>query len=150
LGEDHNPETHLIPLVLQAALTNKGAVNIFGNDYPTKDGTCIRDYIHIDDLAQAHLLVLGRLLNGELGGLYNLGNGNGHSVKEVIDVASMVTGNSIPMVFAARRAGDPSILISSSRKATNELRWQPRYSDLKDIIETAWLWHKNNPNGYAK
>jgi UDP-glucose 4-epimerase len=148
LGEDHSPETHLIPLVLQAALTNKQAVNIYGDDYPTKDGTCIRDYIHIDDLAQAHFLVLERLLNGEAGGQYNLGNGNGHSVKDVIDVASIVTGKPIPVIFAARRAGDPSTLVSSSKKAMSELGWQPRYPNLEKIIETAWLWHKSHPNGY--
>jgi UDP-glucose-4-epimerase GalE len=149
LGEDHNPETHLIPLVLRAALTNKRAVKIYGDDYPTKDGTCIRDYIHIDDLAQAHFLVLERLLNGEAGGQYNLGNGNGHSVKDVIDVASMVTGKPIPVVFTTRRAGDPSILIGSSGKAMSELGWQPRYHNLEDIIETAWFWHKSHPNGYV-
>ena len=149
LGEDHNPETHLIPLVLQAALSDKRVVSIYGRDYPTKDGTCIRDYIHIDDLAQAHFLVLERLLNGEVGGQYNLGNGNGHSVKEVIDVASIVTGRPIPVVFTARRAGDPSILVSSSGKAIKELGWQPRYVNLEKVIETAWLWHKNHPNGYV-
>jgi len=149
LGEDHNPETHLIPLVLQAALTNKRVVNIYGEDYPTKDGTCIRDYIHIDDLAQAHFLVLERLLNGKAGGQYNLGNGNGHSVKDVIDVASMVTGKPIPVVYTTRRAGDPSILISSSRKAITKLGWQPRYPNLEKIIETAWFWHKVHPDGYV-
>lgn len=149
LGEDHNPETHLIPLVLQAALTNKGTIHVYGEDYPTKDGTCIRDYVHIDDLAQAHFLILERLLNGGAGGQYNLGNGNGHSVKEVIDVASMVTGTPIPFVFTARRTGDPSILIGSSGKAMSELGWRPRYHNLEDIIETAWLWHKSHPDGYV-
>jgi UDP-glucose 4-epimerase len=149
LGEDHNPETHLIPLVLQAALNNERIVNIYGGDYPTKDGTCIRDYIHIDDLAQAHFLVLEGLLNGEAGGQYNLGNGAGYSVKEVIDVASMVTEKPIPVAFTARRAGDPAILIGSSEKAMSELGWQPRYPNLAKIIETAWLWHKTHPDGYV-
>lgn len=149
LGEDHNPETHLIPLVLQAALTNKRVVNIYGDDYPTKDGTCIRDYIHIADLAQAHFLVLERLLNGEAGGQYNLGNGNGYSVKDVINVASMVTGKPIPVAIAPRRTGDPSILVGSSRKAMKDLGWTPRYPNLEMIIETAWLWHRTHPNGYV-
>jgi len=139
LGEDHRPETHLIPLVLKAALSRGGEINIFGDDYPTRDGTCIRDYIHIDDLAQAHLLALERLLNGSPGGNYNLGNGEGYSVKEVIEVARSVTGRPIPSKVTKRRPGDPAILVSSSEKASRELGWNPRFPDLKTIIETAWL-----------
>lgn len=148
LGEDHNPETHLIPLVLQTALGQRETINIFGGDYPTRDGTCIRDYIHIDDLAQAHLLAIERLLNGFPGGEYNLGNGDGYSVKEVIQVAHNITGKTIPSKIAERRPGDPAVLISSSKKATKELEWRPRFSDLNTIIETAWTWHKNHPEGY--
>ena len=148
LGEDHRPESHLIPLVFQTALGQRETINIFGDDYPTKDGTCIRDYIHIDDLAQAHLLALEKLLNGEAGGQYNLGNGDGHSVKEVIDVARRVTGRPIRAKVTHRRLGDPAVLISSSEKAIKELGWQPRYPDLDSIIETAWKWHKSHPNGY--
>jgi len=148
LGEDHRPETHLIPLVVQAALGQKEAINIFGDDYPTKDGTCIRDYIHIEDLSQAHLLALEKLLKGEPGDQYNLGNGEGHSVKEVIETAREVTGKTIPAQVTERRPGDPAVLISSSEKAFKELGWKPQYPDLKDIIETAWRWHSSNPNGY--
>lgn len=148
LGEDHNPETHLIPLVLQTALGQQETINVFGDDYPTRDGTCIRDYIHIDDLAQAHLLALERLLAGQPGGKYNLGNGEGYSVKEVIEVARNVTGKPIPSRVVARRPGDPAVLIGSSEKAINELGWRPRFPDLSTIIETAWKWHKIHPGGY--
>ena len=148
-GEDHNPETHLIPLVLQAALGKRDAIYVFGDDYSTKDGTCIRDYIHIVDLAQAHLLALERLLNGLPGGKYNLGNGNGYSVKDVIDVARNVTGMPITTKIAEKRPGDPAALVGSSEKAISELGWNSMYSDLHAIIETAWRWHKNNPNGYG-
>jgi len=148
LGEDHNPETHLIPLVLQTALGQRPHIDIFGNDYPTKDGTCIRDYIHIEDLAHAHLLALGRLLNGHEGGRYNLGNGDGYSVKEVIEVARNITGKSIPAKMSERRAGDPVVLVGSSQKASRELGWRPRFGKLEAIIETAWNWHRANPDGY--
>lgn len=148
LGEDHRPETHLIPLVLQTALGQREALNIFGDDYPTRDGTCIRDYIHIDDLAQAHLLALARLLNDFTGGQYNLGNGEGSSVKEVIELASKITGKRIPIKSSKRRPGDPAILIGSSEKAIKELGWNPQFYDLPTIIETAWKWHKNHPSGY--
>ncbi|MCP4351367.1 MAG: UDP-glucose 4-epimerase GalE [Desulfobacterales bacterium] len=147
-GEDHVPETHLIPLILQTALGKRESVSIFGNDYPTRDGTCIRDYIHIDDLAQAHLLALESLLNGSSGGVYNLGNGNGYSVKEVIETACDITGRSIPSKIAKRRSGDPAVLIGSSDKAVKELGWNPRFNDIRTIIETAWKWHKKNPDGY--
>ncbi len=148
LGEDHDPETHLIPLVLKTALEQREAVDIFGNDYPTKDGTCIRDYIHIDDLAQAHLLALDRLLNGLPGGAFNLGNGNGFSVKEVIETAYNVTGKAIPTNITERRPGDTPVLVGSSQKAVAELGWKPNFADLGTIIETAWKWHKNHPHGY--
>jgi len=148
LGEDHDPETHLIPLVLQTALGQRPSIHIFGDDYPTKDGTCIRDYIHIEDLAQAHLLALERLLNGLPGGEYNLGNGDGYSVKEVIEIARNVTGRPITAKVGQRRPGDPAILIGSSEKASRELGWRPQFPELEAIIETAWNWHKANPYGY--
>lgn len=150
VGEDHNPETHLIPLVLQTALGQRENINIFGNDYPTRDGTCVRDYIHIDDLAQAHILALDRLLRGQPGGAYNLGNGEGYSVKEVIEVARSVTGKPIAAKIVERRPGDPAVLIGSSEKAINELGWKPRFPDLRTIIATAWQWHKSHPDGYEK
>jgi UDP-glucose 4-epimerase len=149
LGEDHDPETHLIPLVLQTALGQRPRVDIFGDDYPTKDGTCIRDYIHVEDLAQAHLIGLERLLGGEAGGQYNLGNGQGHSVKQVIEMAGRVTGKPIPVSVGERRKGDPAVLVSSSEKAIHDLGWRPRFPGLEAIIETAWNWHKMNPNGYG-
>lgn len=148
LGEDHRPETHLIPLILQTALGQRETINIFGDDYQTKDGTCIRDYIHIADLAQAHLLALERLLNGFDGKRYNLGNGDGYSVKEVIEVARQVTGKQIPAKIVERRPGDPAVLIGSSEKIVNELGWKPQFADLNTIIETAWKWHKSHPDGY--
>ncbi|MBW1740317.1 MAG: UDP-glucose 4-epimerase GalE [Deltaproteobacteria bacterium] len=148
LGEDHDPETHLIPLVLKAALGQRPLIEIFGDDYPTPDGTCIRDYIHINDLAQAHLLALERLFAGSPGGQYNLGNGEGYSVKQVIEIARRVTGKEIPARVVARRPGDPAVLISSSQKAMKDLGWRPEFPDLETIVETAWTWHKNNPNGY--
>ena len=150
LGEDHDPETHLIPLVLQAALGQKEDIKIFGNDYETDDGTCIRDYIHINDLASAHLLALERLLHGDFGGIFNLGNGNGYSVMDVIHKAREVTGKSIPFEIIQRREGDPAILVGSSKKAMNELGWKPRYADLDTIIEHAWNWHQHHPHGYKK
>lgn len=148
LGEDHNPETHLIPLVLQTALGKRPHINIFGDDYPTEDGTCIRDYIHVEDLARAHLLALERLLNGLPGGQYNLGNGEGCSVKEVIEIARNITGKPIPARVVERRTGDPAVLVSSSKKAIRELGWRPQLPELETIIETAWNWHRSNPNGY--
>lgn len=148
LGEDHRPETHLIPLILQTALGQRETINIFGDDYQTKDGTCIRDYIHIADLAQAHLLALERLLNGFDGERYNLGNGDGYSVKEVIEVARQVTGKQIPTKIVERRPGDPAVLIGSSEKIVNELGWKPQFADPNTIIETAWKWHKSHPDGY--
>jgi UDP-glucose-4-epimerase GalE len=148
IGEDHRPETHLIPLILQAALGKKEAINIFGDDYPTPDGTCIRDYIHVYDLAQAHLLALEKLLNGFTKGQYNLGNGEGHSVKEVIKKASKITGQAIPVKITGRRPGDPAVLIGSSKRAIEALEWKPQFADIVTIIETAGRWHKNHPDGY--
>jgi len=148
LGEDHRPETHLIPLVLLTALGQRESLNIFGDNYSTRDGTCIRDYIHINDLAQAHFLALERLINHIPGGQYNLGSGDGYSVKEVIELAGKITRKSIPSRIIERRPGDPAVLISSSNKANKELGWKPQFSDLNTIIETAWKWHRNHPNGY--
>jgi len=129
-------------------LCRGGSYEIFGNDYETDDGTCIRDYIHINDLASAHLLALERLLNGESGGIFNLGNGNGYSVMDVIGKAREVNGKSIPFNIVDRREGDPAILVGSSKKAMNELGWKPQYADIGTIIEHAWNWHKSYPNGY--
>lgn len=148
LGEDHRPETHLIPLVLQAALGRRDGVTIFGGDYPTLDGTCVRDYIHVSDLAQAHLLALERLLDGDAGTAYNLGNGEGYSVREVVESARRVTGRPIPATVVERRPGDPPFLVGSSRKAKEELGWNPAFPDLDTIIRTAWAWHERHPAGY--
>lgn len=149
IGEDHNPETHLIPLILQTALGKRDEIMVFGDDYSTEDGTCIRDYIHVTDLSQAHLLALEKLMNDYPGGKYNLGNGDGHSVKQVIDTARQITGEEILSKTVERRPGDPAILIGSSEKAIQELGWKPQFADLKSILETAWHWHKNNPGGYS-
>ncbi len=149
IGEDHCPETHLVPLVLKACLGKTDGLKIFGDDYPTKDGTCVRDYIHVNDLAQAHVLALNALANGHASDVYNLGNGNGFSVKEVIAAAEEVTGLTVPKEIAPRRAGDPAVLVASSDKIRQDLGWQPTYTDMKKIIGTAWGWHKNNPEGYA-
>ncbi len=148
IGEDHNPETHLIPLILETALGKREVITVFGNDYPTGDGTCVRDYIHVMDLAQAHLLALGRLMNDLPGERYNLGNGNGISVRQVIDRAREVTGKEIKTKISERRPGDPAILVGSSEKAVRELGWKPQFADLKSILETAWNWHRKNPNGF--
>ncbi len=146
-GEDHAHETHLIPLVLQAALGVRDKVTIFGDDYATRDGTCIRDYIHVNDLAQAHILALGALDKGSR--TYNLGNGQGYSVKEVIEMAREVTGLPIKAEIGARRPGDPAILVASSETIKRELGWQPRFASLRDIVSTAWEWHRTHPKGYA-
>ncbi len=144
-GEDHRIETHLIPNVLKVALGQKEHVEIFGTDYPTPDGTCIRDYIHIIDLAQAHILALGR----EGSAFYNLGTGGGNSVSEVVEVCRRVTGRKIPVVAQARRPGDPPRLIASSAKIQKDLGWQPRFQSLDKIVESAWAWHQKNPHGYG-
>lgn len=148
IGEDHEPETHLIPLVLQTALGRRPHIEVFGSDYPTPDGTCVRDYIHVDDLAEAHLLALERLEHGK-GYCFNLGIGRGYSVREVIQVAEEVTGKKIAVKEAGRRTGDPPVLVASADAIRRELGWQPRYTDLRAIIETAWNWHRTHPRGYA-
>jgi UDP-glucose 4-epimerase len=146
-GEAHQPESHLIPLVLRVALGQRESVSIFGTDYPTPDGTCIRDYVHIADLVSAHLLALGAL--GEADKLtYNLGSGRGFSVREVIDTSRKVTGHPIPVVELPRRAGDSSRLVASSDKIRRELGWEPQHTDLQDIISSAWEWHRSHPKGY--
>ena len=147
-GEDHSPEYHLIPLVLQVALGQRDNIKIFGDDYPTRDGTCVRDYIHVLDLAQAHILALRALDRGSR--KYNLGNGQGFTVKEVIETAREVTGHPIPAEVVARRPGDPATLIAGSDTIRRELGWQPQYPNVRDVIETAWQWHVSHPNGYGK
>jgi UDP-glucose 4-epimerase len=142
LGEDHQPETHLIPLVLMTALGKQEAISIFGTDYPTPDGTCIRDYIHVTDLAEAHVLGLNYLLNGGTSQFFNLGNGNGFSVREVIEAAHKVTGRSIPAIEQPRRPGDPPALVGSAEKAKTTLGWNPKYADLETILTHAWNWHQ--------
>jgi UDP-glucose 4-epimerase len=149
IGEDHFPETHLIPLVLQVALEKRKKIYIFGDDYDTKDGTCIRDYIHIQDLASAHYLALEYLRQGHDSDVFNLGCGEGYSVKEIIDVARKVTGHPIPSDIKGRRAGDPAILIASSEKAEKVLNWKPKYNSIEKIISDAWNWHLKHPNGYG-
>jgi UDP-glucose 4-epimerase len=142
LGEDHDPETHLIPLVLMAALGKRDSISIFGTDYPTPDGTCIRDYIHVSDLADAHILGLEYLLQGGNSDAFNLGNGLGFSVKEVIDAAREITGREIKVEVSDRRPGDPPALVGSSDKAQTILGWKPQYPDIKDILSHAWQWHQ--------
>ncbi len=146
-GERHQPETHLIPLVLRAATGERKAISIFGTDYSTPDGTCIRDYIHVSDLAQAHVLALYALKNCDRL-IYNLGNGRGFSVREVIDSAQRVTGVAIPVVEAARRPGDPAVLVAGSEKIRHELGWSPQHADLDSIIDSAWRWIQQHPAGY--
>ena len=150
IGEAHNPETHLIPLILKVPNNQRENITIFGDDYDTKDGTCVRDYIHVTDLAQAHILAVKYLMNGGESNIFNLGNGVGFTVKEVIEVARKVTGHPIPAVVAERRAGDPAKLIASSAKAIEVLGWKPQYADLETIIASAWKWHSTHPNGYKK
>lgn len=149
IGEAHNPETHLIPIILQVPNGQREFVSIFGNDYPTKDGTCIRDYIHVTDLAQAHILAVKYLMNGGNSDIFNLGNGVGFSVREVIETARKVTGHPIPVKDVERRAGDPAQLIASSEKAKKVLGWKPEHDSLEEIIASVWNWHKNHPNGYT-
>ena len=150
IGEDHNPETHLIPLMLQVPLGKRESLSVFGTDYPTADGTCVRDYIHVIDLARAHVLALERLEKGGESAVYNLGNGNGFSVLEMLNAARKVTGHAIPAINAPRRAGDPARLVASSAKAEKELGWKPRYTAVEDIIASAWRFHKAHPQGYIK
>jgi len=150
IGEDHNPETHLIPLILKTALGQRDAISIFGTDYNTPDGTCIRDYIHVLDLAEAHIRALEALDNGVESGVYNVGTGKGYSVREVIKMAKKVTGLDIPVIEGPRRVGDPDVLVAKVDKIEKMMGWKARYSDLETIISTAWKWHKNNPYGYPK
>jgi len=147
-GEDHHPESHLIPIALQVALGQRKEVAIFGTDYPTPDGTCVRDYIHVSDLAAAHLLVLEALKEKEKL-TYNLGNGRGFSVREVIETVRKVTGHAIPARESPPRPGDPAVLVASSEKIRRELAWKPQYADLESIVRSAWEWRKAHPNGYA-
>ena len=150
IGEAHDPETHLIPVILQVPGGKREKISIFGDDYPTKDGTCVRDYIHVTDLAQAHIQALDYLYQGGKNDVFNLGNGVGFTVKEVIDVAREVTGHPIPAEICPRRAGDPAQLIASSEKAVSVLGWKPQYNDLATIISSAWRWHKDHPNGFVE
>jgi UDP-glucose 4-epimerase len=147
LGEDHRPETHLIPLAIDAALGRRPALEVFGQDYPTRDGTCIRDYVHVTDLADAHLLALDRLRNASV--TYNLGNSQGYSVLEVIAAVADVTGRSVPTVMAPRRAGDPPVLVASSDRIRREAGWTPRFASLHDIVRTAVEWRQTYPHGYV-
>ena len=147
IGEDHSPESHLIPLVLKTALGQRSHIGIFGSDYPTPDGTCVRDYIHVQDLAEAHLLALEYLDKGGSSDAFNLGSGDGYSVKEIIDTARAITGKEIPAIVEDRRPGDPAVLIASNKKAAEVLGWHPQ-RDLKTIIADAWHWHSTHPNGY--
>jgi UDP-glucose 4-epimerase len=147
-GEDHSPETHLIPIVIEAAMGKRKCVTIFGTDYPTPDGTCIRDYIHVLDLGTAHVMAL-EALDEHAPLIYNLGTGSGHSVREVIDAVQEVSGHEIPVEEGKRRPGDPPALVSNPRKVRSELGWEPRYPDLRTIVETAWKWHSTHPDGYG-
>lgn len=149
IGEDHDPEPHLIPLVLYTAMGKRKQVVVNGNDYPTKDGTCIRDFIHIEDLALAHHLALERLLEGKPGDVYNLGNAKGFSIVQIIETAEKITGKTIPRIFSERRPGDAPVLVGSSEKAVRELGYRPQHADLETIIRSAWNWHRSHPDGYA-
>lgn len=148
IGEDHNPETHLIPIILQAANGTRPEIRVFGTDYDTKDGTCVRDYVHVCDLAQAHVKAVRYLLDGGKSDIFNLGNGVGFTVNEVIAAAEEVVGNKIPTNLSERRAGDPATLVASSDKAKTILVWEPHYANLYTILETAWKWHRAHPNGF--
>lgn len=148
IGEAHAPETHLIPLILQVPLNQRPHITVYGNDYPTKDGTCIRDYIHITDLVNAHILALQYLMKGGESDVFNLGSNTGYSVLEMIEAARKVTGHPIPVELGARRSGDPALLIASSEKAKRVLGWKPQITDIESIIASAWKWHSTHPNGY--
>ncbi|WP_413488312.1 UDP-glucose 4-epimerase GalE [Carnobacterium divergens] len=150
IGEDHTPETHLIPLVLQTALGQRAQLSIFGNDYDTPDGTCIRDYVHVQDLIAAHILALEYLEAGNSSNIFNLGSSTGFSVQEIVEAARKITGKEIPTKVEARRAGDPSTLVAASQKAQEMLGWKPEYTTMETIIESAWNWHVNHPTGYPK
>lgn len=150
IGEDHAPETHLIPLILKTAQGIRDKIYVFGDDYPTADGSCIRDYIHVMDIAEAHILGMEDLFAHETSDVYNLGNGSGFSVFEVIEKVKAVTGKAFTVEVAERRAGDPAVLIASAEKAREKLGWTPKYSSLENIIETAWNWHSSHPDGFGK
>ncbi len=150
IGEDHDPETHLIPLILQVPLGQREFISIYGDDYATKDGTCVRDYLHVSDLADAHILALNKLRNGGDSDVYNLGSGSGFSVLEMVEVARKITNHPIPATIVERRAGDPAILIASSDKIRKDLGWNPRKDNVETIIQDAWNWHTNHPNGYEE
>jgi UDP-glucose 4-epimerase len=150
VGEDHTPESHLIPLILKTALGQRAAISIYGTDYPTADGTCIRDYIHVTDLATAHVLAIEHLMRGGEPRTYNLGSQTGFSVREVIEAAQKITGIDFPVVEAPRRAGDPAVLVASSAKFQRDFCWQPCYSELDTILRTAWDWHRSHPDGYGE
>ncbi|MCL2117079.1 MAG: UDP-glucose 4-epimerase GalE [Planctomycetaceae bacterium] len=149
IGEAHDVETHLIPNILFAAMGKKDKISVFGTDYQTPDGTCIRDYVHVDDLVNAHLSAMTALTPGDVR-VYNLGSGNGYSVREILDAAKIVIQHEIPTEYVDRRKGDPTVLLANSDKAKRELGWNPKYTDMKEIIETAWRWHISHPNGFAK
>lgn len=148
IGEDHRPETHLVPIILQTALGQRSHITIFGEDYDTTDGTCVRDYVHVEDLIQAHILALNYLKNGGQSDIFNLGSSQGFSVKEMIDAARKVTGKEIPAKIGERRAGDPSTLIASSNKAKQTLGWNPSRTSITQIMKDAWNWHSTHPSGY--
>ncbi|MFC1721659.1 UDP-glucose 4-epimerase GalE [Patescibacteria group bacterium] len=150
VGEDHRPETHLIPIILEVAAGKRDHLELYGTDYPTEDGTCIRDYIHVTDLSQAHILALDHLAAGKKSQAFNLGNGNGFSNRAIIDVAKKVTGKDIKVIEAERRAGDPAKLVASSVKIMKELGWKPKYNSLEKIVETAWNWQQSHPEGYKE
>lgn len=149
-GEDHRPESHLIPLVIDAARGRRKEITVFGDDYPTPDGTCVRDYIHVSDLAQAHILAIKSLRSATTGDAFNLGNGKGFSVKEVIQAVENVTGLKVPVTVGPRRAGDPAVLVASSEKIQQQLGWAPQFAELEAIVETAWQWVQKNPDGYPQ
>ena len=149
IGEDHRPETHLIPLILSVAQGRRDSLKLFGTDYPTPDGTCVRDYIHVEDLIDAHMLALEYLKRENTSNAFNLGNGTGFSNRQIIDAARRVTGHPIPVVEEGRRPGDPAVLIASSKKAMDMLGWQPKYTNVEGIIRTAWNWHSTHPDGYG-
>ena len=149
IGEDHDPETHLIPLVIQTALKKRPQIDIFGTDYPTPDGTCIRDYIHVDDLAEAHALALERMTPGQKLA-FNLGTGRGYSVREVIRTVEAVSERKVPVRECPRREGDPAELVAAPARAMRELGWKPHYVELEQIVETAWNWHRIHPDGFKR
>ena len=149
IGEDHRPESHLIPMILSVAQGKRDHLSLFGTDYPTKDGTCVRDYIHVEDLIDAHFLALEYLKKGNPSAAFNLGNGQGFSNREIVEAARRVTGHPIPVNEEPRRPGDPATLIASSQKAMEVLGWKPKYTNVEDIIATAWKWHTSHPDGYG-